>query len=287
MQIRSTRWTGRAMTAAAMGLVLSVAVTNAQRRNGGGNSGLPVATEALLDNPAAYYGKVVTVSAAIEQVVSKTAFVIDQRRMVSPTQVQAIGKPVLVIAPELNSEPDARHYVMVKGQIVRFAPAEIEKAVPGYRLDLSADTSARFAGQPVLIASSVLNSVYKEIGRRPLLPEELALSKAMKTISPASTALRTAAQQSKSDVISTNVAALVPAFMQVEAIWENLGSGPAAELAREARRSATALESAASAGNWEAAKEAYGALNQTCAGCHLTYREALDDGSYRIKKGTI
>lgn len=272
---------------AALFVVAMISAPSAQRRTAAANTGLPVATAALLNNPAAYYGKVVTVNAGIEQVLSKTAFVVDQRKMVSPTGVQAIGKPVLVIAPELNGEPDSKHYVMVKGQIVKFAPADIEKAVPGYRLDLPSDASARFAGQPVLIASSVLNSAYKEIGRRPLMPEELALSKAMKIISPAAAALRTAAQQSKADVVATSVTAIAPAFAQVETIWENLGAVPAAEWSRDARRYATALESAAAAGNWDAARDAYGALNQTCAGCHLTYREALDDGSYRIKRGTI
>jgi len=286
--MRSTKSTFRVgALAAASVFALTVAGTDAQRRAAGSNSGLPVATETLLGNPAAYYGKVVTVSAGIEQVLSKTAFVVDQRKMVSPSHVEAIGKPMLVIAPELSGDPDAKHYVTVKGQIVRFAPADIEKAVPGYKLDLPSGASARFAGQPVLIASSVLNSVYREIGRRPLLPEELALSKAMKVISPASTALRTAAQQSKTDAISFNVATITPALMQVETIWEALGSAPAAEWAREARRSATALESAAALGNWESAKDAFGALNQTCAACHLTYREALDDGTYRIKRGTI
>jgi len=53
-----------------------------------------------------------------------------------------------------------------------------------------------------------------------LTPEEVALSKAMKVISPASAALRTAAQQSKPDVIATNVAALAPAFAQAETIWD-------------------------------------------------------------------
>jgi cytochrome c556 len=267
--------------------MLSVVATDAQRRNAGANNGVPVATAALLGNPGAYYGKVITVSAGIEQVVSKTAFVVDQRKMASPTAVQAIGKPVLVIAPELSSVPDAKHYVMVKGQIVRFEPAEIEKAVPGYRLDLPADVRERFIGQPVLIANSVLNSVYKEIGRRPLMPEELALSKAMKAISPASTALRTAAQQSKPEAISTSVAALVPAFSEAEKIWDNLGASAAAEWSRQARQHAIDLESAAATGNWEAAKDAFGALNQACAGCHATYREALDDGTYRIKRGTI
>jgi hypothetical protein len=268
-------------------LVATAAMTSAQRRNGGGNSGVPVATEALVTNPSAYVGKVVTLSAGIEEVLSKTAFVVDQRRMVTSTQVQSIGKPVLVIAPELSGAPDVKHYVLMRGQVVTFIPAEIEKAAPGYRLDLSPDATARFAGQPVLIASSVLNAVYKEIGRRPLMPEELALSKAMKVISPASTALRTAAQQSKPDIISASVASLVPAFADAEKIWDNLGAAAAAEWSREARRHAGDLESAAAAGNWEAAKDAYGALNQTCAGCHLTYREALDDGTYRIKRGTI
>src|SRR5688500_17262189 len=186
-------------------LLMSVIALEAQRR-GANNaaSGVPIGTASLLAHPEKYYGRVVTMSAGIEQVLSKTAFVIDQRKMVTPTEVRAAGAPVLIIAPELTDEPDPKHYVMVKGQVVRFTAAEIEKAVPGYRLDLPQEASDRFAGQPVLIASSVLNSVYQEIGRRPPRPEELELSKAMKVISPALAGLRTAAQQSTTDAIASN-----------------------------------------------------------------------------------
>src|SRR5262249_33711753 len=156
---KSTRGVTAMVVAGA--LLVTVAVTSAQRRNGGGgNSGVPVATETLIGNPAAYYGKVVTLSAGIGGEVVSTALLADQRKMVSPTQIAAIGKPVLVIAPELSSTPDQKHYVLMRGQVVKFAPAEIEKVLPGYRLDLPSAAAARFSGQPVLIASSVLNSVY-------------------------------------------------------------------------------------------------------------------------------
>ena len=159
-----------------------------------------------------------------------------------------------------------------------------------YTLDLARDVAAKYQGQPVLVATSVVNSTSVEIARKPLPPpsaEELSLSAAMKAINPAFAALRTAVEESKADGIAQSAAKLKPAFTQAEAIWDDLGQSAAAEWAREAQAHSTSIEGAAAAGNWEAVKTSAAALNQLCQTCHGAYRERLEDGTFRIKAGSF
>ena len=144
----------------------------AQRRRGADNAsqGTPVATNTILRHPDAYYGKSVTVTAGIEQVLSKTAFVVDQRKTVTANGTTALGQPLLVIAPSLNGALDSTHYVLVRGQIVKFDPAEIARLAPGYAIDLVTGVGERFVGKPVLVATSVIDSTYKDLVKRPIAP---------------------------------------------------------------------------------------------------------------------
>jgi cytochrome c556 len=140
-------------------------------------------------------------------------------------------------------------------------------------------------GQPVLVASSVLNSTYVELAKKPLpppTPADVALTSAMKTISPAFNALRTAAQDSKADVVKTNLAALTPAFAQAEKTLTELKHAGVARV-REAATQVASIETALAAGNWDAVKSSADALNRTCQSCHTAYRERQDDGTFRIK----
>ncbi len=276
------------VTAAAV-LVASMGVVEAQRRGGRDNAalGLPITTSAVVADPDAYYGKLVTMSAGVEQVLSKTAFVIDQRKAVGPKSVQAIGKPILVIAPYLTASLTHAEYLMMRGQIVKFDPAAIARVARDYSLDLGADAGAKYAGQPVLVATSVVNSISVELGRKPMMPEELSMSEAMKTINASFAALRTAAQESKADAIAQNTARLVPAFKQTETIWDGLGQSPAGEWAREAQSHTASIARAAGTGDWEAVKTSTAALNATCASCHGVYRERQDDGVFRFKAGSF
>jgi len=145
---------------------------------------------------------------------------------------------------------------------------------------------AKYRGQPVLVATSVVNATSVELGRKPLMPEEIAMTAAMKTIAPAFAALRTAADAAKVSEVSQNTAKLLPAFSQTEAIWDGLGQSPAAQWARDARAHAAAIDRAAAAGNWDAVKTSAAELNQTCQNCHGAYRERTDDGTFRFKAGT-
>ena len=269
--------------------VIAIAAPGAQRRNNGaGNEGVPVATGMLLEHPEIYDGKTITLTAGVERVLSKTAFVVDQRKAVSATGVATTGKPVLVIAPEMQLVAPEKQYVLIRGQVVRFDPDAIARVAPAYTLNVTPDVRAQFEGQPVVIAVSVVNSLSAELAKRPLPPmtaAETSMSTAMKAISPAFAALRSAAQKSQGGAVLENATALAPAFSQAEAIWDSLGASAAAELARQARGYVTTINRAAADGNWDAVSTAFGSLNQTCQECHGTYRERLDDGSFRFKVG--
>jgi cytochrome c556 len=291
MKLKGSRTFTLPLALAGATLIAMSALPSAQRGRGGGGAaanGLPVATNTILEHPEEYYGKQVTISAGVEQVLSKTAFLIDQWKAVGPSEVKSIGKPILVIAPYLSASLTQRNYLMVRGQLVKFDPATMTQVAADYKLDLAPELRARYQGQPVLVATSVINSTYAELARKLIPPPsaaEVSLDAAMKAIAPAFAAMRTAAQDSKAADVTENVAKLTPAFTQAETIWDDLGLSPAAELAREARDDAASIERAAAAGNWDAVKTSAGALNQLCTTCHGTYREREEDGTFRIKPG--
>ena len=165
MKPNSLRIHGVSLTLAGMVLFVMFASPSAQRGRRGGadaNTGLPISTNAILQNPDAYYGKPITISAGVEQILSKTAFLIDQRRALGANDVKAIGKPILVIAPYLTSSLDQQHYLLMRGELVKFDAVAIARVAADYTLDLAFEVAAKYQGQPVLVATSVMSS---KIGR--------------------------------------------------------------------------------------------------------------------------
>ena len=261
------------------------------RRNGpAANQGIPLATNTILRNPGAYYGKQVTVSAGVDQMVSKTVFLMDQWKAAGAAQVEPVGQPILVLAPYLTNTLDRRNYLIVRGELVKLDLTAVARVAADYKIDLGPEIWNKYQGRPMLIAASVINSTYTELDRKPIAPptaSELAMSDAMKTISPAFAALRAAADESKADAVKTTVATLLPALSQTESIWDGVGQSSASQFARDAQNFAAAIERDASTGNWEKVKFAAGKLNQVCANCHGTFRDRADDGSYRFKAGSF
>src|SRR5262249_5313315 len=68
---------------------------------------IPVATNTVNANPDAYYGQGVTITAAVDQVLSKSAFAVDQRR-VAGTPAPSKPTDVLVLVPNLQSPVDPK-----------------------------------------------------------------------------------------------------------------------------------------------------------------------------------
>ena len=274
--------------AIAAAFLVAVALPEAQRRGGRDNAsqGLPVATNAIRANPDTYYGKLVTVSAGVDAMLSKTVFLVDQWKAAGTEEAVPAGTPILVIAPYLTTALEHRQYFLMRGQVIKFDAAAVAAAASGYTLDLAPEMQTKYLGQPVLVATSIVNATSVELGRKPLMPEEIAMTAAMKTISPAFAALRSAADGGKAGEVAQYTAKLIPAFTQTEAIWDEVGQRPAAQWAREAQAHAAAIEKAAAAGNLDAVKASAAELNQVCASCHGAYRERTDDGTFRFKAGS-
>jgi len=285
--------TRRNIAAVVLIVIGSAAGVSAQRgRRGGGNAnaGLPLATNAILRNPDVYYGKQITVSAGVDHMLSKVAFVVDQWKMTGPNEVAPIGTPILVVAPYLTSTLPSHSYMLMRGELIKFDTSAIARVAAEYKIDLGSDLWAKHHGQPLLLAASVINGAYAELAKRPVQPptsSELALSEAMKTISLAFTALKAGADNAQADVVAVNAAKLQPAFAQTESIWDNVGQSSAGQWARDAQEYINSIEHDAAAGAWDRAKFTTTKLNQVCGNCHGSFRDRADDGTFRMKAGTF
>jgi hypothetical protein len=146
-----------------------MAAPGAQRRGRNDNStqGLPVATNTIVDAPDRYYGKLVTVSAGVQRMLSKTTFLLDQQKVVGTSNVIAMGKPILVIAPDLTESFDPSTYLLVRGEVVKLDGVALARLAPGYTLDLAAEIGEKYQAKPVLVANSLINSRYVELVKKP------------------------------------------------------------------------------------------------------------------------
>ena len=151
----------------------TIAAPGAQRRGRNDNSaqGLPVATNTIVDAPERYYGKLVTVSAGVQKMLSKTTFLVDQQKVVGTSNVIGTGKPILVIAPALTEFLDPSTYLQVRGEVVKLDDEALARLAPGYTLDLAPDVGEKYQAKPVLVANSVINSRYVELVKKPEAPK--------------------------------------------------------------------------------------------------------------------
>ncbi len=165
---------------------------------------VPVGTSAIAKAPDQYIGELVTLTASVETVLSKSAFAVDQHVKNQPS-----GTPLLVVAPILNGPIEPNKYVTVAGELVKFDPAAINKAAESIaktknvQLDLPPDLIEKFRGKPVLVAKVVVNDKMVDLAMRippPYTADEKALDDTMKKVGPAAQALRTAVDGSKADV---------------------------------------------------------------------------------------
>ncbi len=243
---------------------------------------VPLAASTLAANPDPYLGEWVTVTAAVEQMLGPLAFSMDQDK------TKSTGKEVLVLAPRMNSAVDLNTYVTVIGEVVRFDPDEIAKKSKDYKVDLSAEALARFKGKPTVLATAVVNSAGLDVAKKPLPPvtaDDEVLTKIMKQVGPANTALRGDIEKMDVNLTKEHASALKQAFTETEAFWKSKGKPNAVQWAQEARKAAESIDQALTAGNWDNVKSSATTLGQQCGACHGVYRERLDDGSFRVKLG--
>lgn len=233
-------------------------------------------------DPAAHMGENVSMMAAVEAVLSKTVFTVDQDK------TKSTGHEVLVIVPTLQTAPELNAYLTVQGEVFKFDPAEVTKRNRTYTLELTPEQIEKYRGKPAVMATVVLNAALLDLAKRPITPPtpaEVALSAAMKTITSAMGVVRTGLEKPDAAQLKEQAAALKKAFTETEAIFKARNTTTAIAWAGEALKHATEMEVAAAAGKWDEVKAAAGGIQPLCAQCHGEHRERLEDGSYRIKSG--
>ena len=275
----------RLPAAAAVILVATIAVRAQQGPPPGGGAAarplVPAAASSIAQLPETFYGETVSLSAAVEQVLTKTAFTVDQNKMTST------GKDVLIIAPTLQNAPELNAYITVVGEVFKFDPAEVAKRNKTYTLDMTPEMIEKFKGKPAVMATSVVDGALTDLAKRPIppmTPEEVAFSNVMKAVQPASTALRTAADASDLAGVKTQADILKKSFTETQAFFKTRNM-PAAAIgwAGDALKIVTDAELAAAAGKWDDAKSNVTGLTKLCATCHAAHRERMDDGTFRVK----
>lgn len=241
---------------------------------------VPVAASSVAANPDPYVGEYVTMTGAVEAILTKTSFSVDQDKS------KTTGKEVLVLAPTLQKQADANGYVTVIGQLIKFDEKEIASKLKDYKIDLSAADVAKFTGKPVVLATAVINTAGIDIAKKPIPPmtaDDLTLQKIMTKLPAAQGAVRKALDGK--DIPSTKEQAtlLKDSFTQIEAFFKTKNNEEAMKWASEGKNHADAILVNIGLNNVEAAKTSITPLGGTCASCHGKYRERMEDGTFRMK----
>jgi hypothetical protein len=111
----------------------------------------------LADNPDRYYGQVVRVTAEVEDVLGRQAFVLDEDRAFAFPDVLVITPAVTALLPEGT-------VVTVTGTVKAFLDAELRRDHAwNWWTDLDTDVPASFNGSPVLVAGSIIDKDGREL----------------------------------------------------------------------------------------------------------------------------
>jgi cytochrome c556 len=242
---------------------------------------VPVAASTLAARPETYVGEFVSVTGAVERSIGRMAFSLDQ------DPKQTTGKEVVVLMRHLSGTIDPQAYVTVVGQVVKYDAAEMKDKFKEWADALPADAASKYAGQPVVIATSVINVAGIDVTRRlppPMTAEEEAYQKIMKQVGTANAALRKGVEGSDVKLATENAVILRQAFAQTESFWKDRRRSDAAMWAADARKLSDSIHKAAVTGRWDEVKTSAATLGKACQTCHTAYRERYDDGSFRIKK---
>ncbi len=233
----------------------------------------------ILRDPASHLGMNVSMVAAVEAILTKTTFVVDQDKMKSI-------EPLLVIAPALTDAPELNAHLTIQGEVITFDPAEIAKRVKDYTLDLPADQIAKFSGKPAVLATAVVTQELRDLAKkpiRPMTPDEVTFSGYMKAINTALPAVRAGLEKPDPETLKGHVTSLKQAFTDVEAFFKTKGPADAVKFASESLAAATTMEKALATAKLEDIKAAATTMQGLCAQCHKPFREQMEDGTYRIR----
>lgn len=242
---------------------------------------VPVAASSVAAKPDQWIGEYVAMTGIVDATVGKMAFTVDQDKTKS-------APDVLVIASRMSDPVAPNTYVTVIGLLMKYDSADVAAKSKVHAQDLGAD-AAKYKGKPVVLATSVVNDRMLDLARfipPTMTPEEEGLQKAMRGVPAASGEMRKGADASNVELATKNVATLAAAFAETEAFMKKRGKLDAMKWAADARANVLAVEKAAKAGTWDAAKTAAAAVGSACGTCHTPYRERLEDGSFRFKAGS-
>ncbi len=240
---------------------------------------VPLAASTLAASPDAFLGSRVSITARVREALGGTAFTIDQ-------DPSGPAHEVLVLAPLLTAPVQPRSSVTVIGEVIKFDETAVTARMRDAAPQLPPGVAARYAGRVTLIATSVINASMTDLAKRPMLPGEEALDRAMKQVGSAFNLIR-AADASKAANATENVATLKRAFVDVESFWKSNGRADAVQWTRQAQAETTTIDAAVKSGRWDDVKTAAGRLQTVCQNCHNVYRERLEDGTYRLKGMTV
>ena len=214
-------WAGL-VAAGALVIVAGIAVRAEQGQGGGGRGGMvPMTASTIARNPAAHMGAIVSMMASVEAQLSKTVFTVDQDKTKT-------GQEILIIAPTLQTPPQANAYVTVQGEVFTFDPAEVAKKARNYTLDLSPELIAKYQGKPAVLATAVVNAALVDLAKRvlpPMTPAELAFRQNMLTIDAGAKALVAGLDQPNAAQLKDTIAGMKKAYTDVEAFFKGREHG--------------------------------------------------------------
>ena len=231
---------------------------------------VPMAASTIVRNPDAHVGTTVSMYASVEKMLSKTVFTVDQDKN------KSTGQEVLIIAPYLNTALQPGSYVTVQGPVFKFDPAEVAKRARTYTLDLAPDVVAQYQGKPAILATSVITTALVDVAKRVLPPpttEELALDKAMKTISGTFNDLRAGLETPKAEDMKAQVATLKGAFTEAAVFFNARKTTDAIDWTQQALKFVGAMETGVGGGKFDEVKTAATGLAGLCTSCHTAHRD--------------
>jgi hypothetical protein len=262
-------------------MVLAVAM-RAQQAPAVGANLVPVTAASLMQHPEQYLNQSVSMYATVEQLLSGTAFSVDQDAK------KASLTDLLIVAPTLTAQPKPGAYVTVVGVVIKFDPAEIQKRSKGYAMDLAPNLLERYKDKVMVLASAVVDPGMVDLAKvlpKPPTPEEVALSNVMKQVQPASGELRKGAEASDKTIVTSQAQTLAKLFNETRKIFETQKDmADAVGWSTEATTLMASAEKAAAAGQWADVTASATKLTGLCQQCHAARRERLEDGTYRIKR---
>lgn len=270
------------VAAGALVILAGIAVRAEQGQGGGGRGGMvPMTASTIARNPAAHMGTVVSMMAAVEAQLSKTVFTVDQDQAKT-------GQEILIIAPTLQTPPQANAYVTIQGEVFTFDPAEVAKKARNYTLDLSPELIAKYQGRPAVLATAVVTPALVDVAKRvlpPMTPAELAFRQNMLTIDNGAKALAAGLEQPNAAQLKDTIAGMKKAYTDVEAFFKGRNTTDAIKWAGDSLKIVTDMEAGLAAGKLEVVKAGTTSVRAICAQCHSAHRERQDDGTFRIKSG--